>query len=225
MGKWKRFGTEAPFIGFSWNLENQTVSIPDPNKTKYLQAIFKWESKKTHNLQKVQKLYGKLLHACAVVPTGWAYLTNLEKFMTIFNNNPFMPHSPPHSTRNNLHWWKQTLSRSHITHIIPGPKILLDTATYSDASLETGIDITIRNYWRAWRLLPGWKEDGVETLVGWKPLASSSLYSPYLKAALHTQITKSSETTKVLLKAGGKEEAVTWPQTKSLNWYMKKVSN
>ena len=65
----------------------------------------------------------------------------------------------------------------------------------------------------------------VETLVGQKPLASSSSYSPYLKAALHTQITKSSETTKVLLKAGGKEEAITCPQMKSLNWYMKKVSD
>src|SRR5882757_6862830 len=105
------------------------------------------------------KLYGKLLHACAVVPAGRAYLTSLEKFMAIFGNHPFMPHSPPCSTRDDLFWWKQTLSRSHISRSIPGPKIILDIAAYSDASSETGIGITIGDRWRAWRLLPGWKEN------------------------------------------------------------------
>jgi len=154
------FGTEAPFICFLWSLEKQTVSIPESKKMKYLHTIFAWESKETHNLEEVQKLYGKLLHACAVVPTGRAYLTSLEKFMAIFGNNPFMPHTPPRSTHNNLHWWKQTLSCSHLSHSIPGPQIILDITAYSDASSEVGIGITIRSRWRAWRLLPGWKENG-----------------------------------------------------------------
>ena len=159
------FGSEAPFIGFSWNLKNQTVSIPESKKTKYLHAIFDWESKKTHNLKEAQKLYGKLLHACAVVPTGRAYLTSLEKFMAIFGDNPFMPHSPPRSTCIDLHWWKRMLSRNHISHTIPGPKVILDIAAYSDASSETGIGITIGDCWRAWHLLPGWKEKGRD--IGW----------------------------------------------------------
>ena len=159
------FGTEAPFIGFSWNLEKQTVSIPESKKTKYLHAIFEWESKKTHSLEEVQKLYGKLLHACTVVPAGRAYLTSLEKFMAIFGNNPFMPHSPPRSTRDDLHWWKQTLSHSYLSCSIPGPEIIFDIAAYSDASSEVGISITIGSHWRAWRLLPGWKENGRD--IGW----------------------------------------------------------
>ena len=64
------FRTEATFIGFSWNLESQTVSIPERKKTKYLQMIFTWEHKETHNLEEAQKLYGKLLHICSVVPSG-----------------------------------------------------------------------------------------------------------------------------------------------------------
>jgi len=159
------FGTEAPFIGFLWNLKDQTVSIPEAKKTKYLLAIFTWESKETHSLEEAQKLYGKLLHACAVVPIGRAYLTSLEKFMAIFGNNPFMPHSPPRSTRVDLHWWKQTLSRPHISRSIPGPEIILDITAYSDASSEIGIGITIGNHWRSWRLLPGWKEDRRD--IGW----------------------------------------------------------
>ena len=159
------FGMEAPFIGFSWNLEKQTVSIPESKKTNYLHAIFEWESKKTHSLEEVQKLYGKLLHVCAVVPAGQAYLSSLEKFMAIFSNNTFMRHSPPHSTSNNLHWWMQTLSHSYLSCSIPGPEIIFDIAAYSDASSEVGIGITIGSHWRAWHLLPGWKENGLD--IGW----------------------------------------------------------
>ena len=33
------FGEVAPFISFSWDLTNHTVSLPDSKKQKYLQAI------------------------------------------------------------------------------------------------------------------------------------------------------------------------------------------
>lgn len=63
-----------------------------------------------------------------------------------------------------------------------------------------------------------------ETLAGLKPLASSSLSSPYFQAALQAQISKSLETTKVLSRAGGKEGAIILPQTRSSNSYMTKAT-
>jgi hypothetical protein len=36
------FSSIAPFIGFSWNLTNRTVSLPESKKAKYLQAILEW---------------------------------------------------------------------------------------------------------------------------------------------------------------------------------------
>ena len=87
------FSNMAPFISFSWDLTNCTVSLP---KEKYLQAIQEWELETKHTLEEVQKLYGKLLHACHIIPAGHAYLTNLEAFMGVCHNSPFCPHYPPH---------------------------------------------------------------------------------------------------------------------------------
>jgi hypothetical protein len=100
------FATTVPFIGFLWDLTTRTVSITDSKKEKYHLAIREWESKPKHTLDEVQKLYGKLLHACHVVPSGRAYLTNLEAFMGQFHHRPFCPHSPPRRTASDLQWWK-----------------------------------------------------------------------------------------------------------------------
>ena len=63
-----------------------------------------------------------------------------------------------------------------------------------------------------------------ETLAGKKPLASSFSSSPSFQAALQAQLSRSSVTTKVSSKAGGKEEAATLPQMRSSSWYTTKVS-
>ncbi len=159
------FAQIFPYIGFSWNLENKTVSIPAAKKQKYLVAIKDWKEQPTHTLAEVQKLYGKLLHACSVIPAGRAYLTTLERFMANFNNSPFMPRTPPRATATDLKWWERTLSQPSISRAIRIPNPILDSAAYSDASLEVGIGITIGDQWRAWRLLPGWKADGRD--IGW----------------------------------------------------------
>lgn len=160
-----QFANEVPFIGFSWDLEARTVTLPDKKKKKYIQAIVEWESSAVHDLQEAQKLYGKLLHTCLVIPAGRAYLTNLESFMGVFGNNPFMPRHPPRGTPHDLFWWKTMLSNELVSRPIPAPGPIVDIQAYSDASSETGIAITIGAQWRAWRLLPGWKTDQRD--IGW----------------------------------------------------------
>ena len=56
------WGFQAPYLGFIWDLENGTVSVPEKKKQKYLAAIEEWELRSTHTLLEVQKLHGKLLH-------------------------------------------------------------------------------------------------------------------------------------------------------------------
>jgi len=159
------FGTLVPFIGFLWDLTARTVSLSDSKKEKYLQSILDWEAKPKHTLDEVQKLYGKLLHACHVIPAGRAYLTSLEVFLGQFHNRPFRPHSPPRRTASDLRWWKTKLGQPTLARPIPSPTPIFDARAYSDASSETGIGITVRDKWRAWRLLPGWKADGRD--IGW----------------------------------------------------------
>ena len=88
------FGEEVPYLGFRWNLCTQVVHLPDEKKAKYLAAIEEWKAKRTHNLLKTQKLYGKLLHAALVIPAGCAHLTNMEAMLASFNDSPFLPHTP-----------------------------------------------------------------------------------------------------------------------------------
>lgn len=159
------FSSEFPFTGFSWNLETKVVAIPPLKAAKYLRAIEDWRRTRTHTLEDVQKLYGKLLHASLVVPAGRAYLTNLEAMLGIFHNNPFLPRTPPSGTPADLQWWAHTLAQPVIRRPIPGPCEVLDVHAFSDASSGIGIGIVIGARWRAWKLLPGWQRDGRD--IGW----------------------------------------------------------
>ena len=103
------FGSVIPYLSFVWDLNTCSVAIPAEKKLKHLNAIKEWEKKPMHPLVEVQKLYGKLLHTSLVVTAGRAYLTNLEAMLSGFNNSPFVPHTPPHDTSNDLKWWAEHL--------------------------------------------------------------------------------------------------------------------
>ena len=83
------------YIGFDWDIEASRVSLGNNKKDKYLQETESWLTQPTHSLKEVEALYGKLLHACLVIPMGRAYLTELEKMLGIFHNSPFLPCSSP----------------------------------------------------------------------------------------------------------------------------------
>ena len=95
------FARVVPFIGFDWDVEHKTVRLQDKKKVKYRDAVEEWRRRKTHTLSDVQKIYGKLLHTCLIVPEGRAYLTKLEKMLGIFHDtriNPDTRHVSPTTT-------------------------------------------------------------------------------------------------------------------------------
>lgn len=159
------FSFTVPYLGFEWNLSQRTVAIPEQKKAKYKAAIEDWLPHPTHDLDEAQKLYGKLLHACLVLPAGRAYLTCLESLMASFSSNPFVPHYASRHTPSDLAWWFNELSAPTVSRTIPGPALVTDRGAFSDASSGFGIGIVIGHQWRAWRLVPGWKADGRD--IGW----------------------------------------------------------
>ena len=159
------FATIVPFIGFDWDLEKKTVSLQTKKKDKYLDAAEKWRRRETHTLEDVQKLYGKLLHTCLVIPEGRAYLTKLERMLGVFHNTPHKPRHPPRCTDNDLLWWLRTLSKPTLTREVPGAQEVVDVQAFSDASSTVGIGVVIRDRWRAWTLAPEWKGDDKD--IGW----------------------------------------------------------
>ena len=159
------FGRVVPFIGFDWDLENKTVSLQEKKKNKYSDAVEEWRRRKVHTLEDVQKLYGKLLHTCLIIPEGRAYLTKLEKMLGIFHNTPHKPRHPPRHTDDDLLWWLRVLSKPTLTCEIPGAQEVIDVHAFSDASSTVGIGVVIRDRWRAWSLKPGWNQDQRD--IGW----------------------------------------------------------
>jgi hypothetical protein len=159
------FSSRVPYLGFIWDLEARTVTLSDEKKAKYSNAIVEWNARSKHTQEEVERLHGKLLHACLVVPKGRAYLTNLQSMLRNFNKNPFVPHSSPRGTNQDLLWWTTILTEPSLVREIPGPYPVIDRQAYSDASSGVGIGITIGKRWRAWRLLPGWKCQGRD--IGW----------------------------------------------------------
>jgi hypothetical protein len=142
------FASTTTYIRFDWNIETHQVSLGSKKKEKYLRATEEWLSHQTHTLEEVQKLYGKLLHTCLVIPAGQAYLTELETMLGIFHNSPFLPRSSPRGLRTDLDWWLNILRQPTISRPIPFPLSLHDVGAYSDASSKIGIAIVIGEHWR-----------------------------------------------------------------------------
>lgn len=159
------FDTIIIFAGFAWDLNEKTVSLPDTKKEKYLRSIEEWRQRAKHTLEDTRRLYGKLLYTCHIIPQGRAYLTNFEKMMGFFHERPFMPRHPPKPLAEDLVWWQQVLTRPSLSRQIPGGRHITNVKGFSDASSSTGIGITLGNQWRAWRLLPGWNQEGRD--IGW----------------------------------------------------------
>lgn len=156
----RAFGFSTTYIGFDWDLTTSTVSLTPAKQEKYLIAIQNWLHRPKHTLEDVQKLYGKLLHTCSVIPRGRAYLTNLETMLSTGFSCPFIPHSAPKGTPADLKWWSSILHQPLVSTTIPRPVQLHDVGAYSDASSGFGIGIIVDGRWRAWRLTPGWQTLG-----------------------------------------------------------------
>lgn len=158
------FSEVFPFTGFEWNLREKTVALTAKKRDKYLTAIESWLERPAHTLEDVQRLHGKLQHSALVIPEGRAYLPNLERMLGIFHDQPFKPRHAPKGTNDDLRWWLQRLQQSP-SRPVPGPLPFVDLPAYSDASSGFGLGIVLGGRWRAWRLLPGWQNEGRD--IGW----------------------------------------------------------
>jgi hypothetical protein len=160
------FAASSTYIGLEWDLRDLTVALPPKKREKYSSAISEWLLLPKHDLRDVQKLHGKLLHACLVIPAGRSYLTNLEVMLVLCNPHPFNPYPSVKGLHEDLEWWTYKLA-SPLLRPIPAPIIHHDIQAFSDASSGVGIAITIQDRWRAWRLVPGWQTLDGERDIGW----------------------------------------------------------
>jgi hypothetical protein len=197
------FGSVVPYLGFSWDLNARTVAVPAEKKLKYLNAIEEWEKKPTHALAEVQRLYGKLLHVSLVIPAGRAYLTNLEAMLSGFNNSPFVPQPHPATRLTTLNGGRSSFVPlpSQETSLGQFP---LQTSTPSQmpAPVSASASQLATNgapgaCYQAGKLMD-------EILAGPRPSVSNSSPSLSYHPAATVLTSRFMETTKELLKDGGK---------------------
>jgi len=155
------------FIGLIWDISLLTVELTQTKKEKYLLAIQAWSADSVHVLKQVQELYGKLLHACLVLPAGRSRLIGFESMLTTGQANPFIPCHAPHTITDVLVWWTATLQSKTLCRSIPHPITLFDSHAYSDASSGIGIGFIIGTCWQAWCLIPGWTTLNGKRDIGW----------------------------------------------------------
>ena len=161
------FSNSSTYIGFDWDLSSLWVSLSSAKKEKYSRAILEWNARSSHVLNDVEKLYGKLLHACSVIPSGRAFLTSLEAMLRTSHHSPFVPHSAGKGVARDLDWWLSVLQRPILGRPIPAPVDLCNVGAFSDASSGIGIAIVVSGRWRAWRLIPGWQTLHGQRDIGW----------------------------------------------------------
>ena len=161
------FTPSTKYIRLQWDLQHLTVFLTIQKKAKYIANINEWLLQPTHILNDVQKLYGRLLHASLVIPSGRAYLTGLESMLGLCNQCLFIPYSPVKGMTDDLHWWLSRLNQPSVSRPIPAPHVVTDPNAFSDASSGVSIAIIINKRCRAWRLIPGWQTlDGARD-IGW----------------------------------------------------------
>ena len=173
------FASSTSYIGLQWDLRSLTVSLSVDKRNKYIASIDEWALCPRHTLNDVQKLYGRLLHACLVVTSGRACLTSLESMLGLCNAHPFVPYLPVKGTADDLSWWRSRLSSPSVSRPIPSPLTLTDPGAFSDASLS-GIGIALNGKWRAWRLIPGWQTLDGSRDIGWAEAVGFELLVRYV---------------------------------------------
>ncbi|SJL14075.1 uncharacterized protein ARMOST_17530 [Armillaria ostoyae] len=166
--KWSDFASCFIYIGFRWDIEAKTVSLPESKRLKYLSRVRRFIDLYQHArapLSHTLTLQGSLVHIAFVYPLGRSHLPSLFYFSSGFNGSSSARRYPSNPLIRDLRWWDSTLSSPCISRSLKphGPTLPLDI--FVDASTDWEIGIVVDGSWDAWRLIPGWKDQGRN--IGW----------------------------------------------------------
>ena len=207
------FSTSTSYIGLKWDLDRLEVALTAEKRQKYSLAILDWHSRHKHDLNDVQKLYGKLLHACLVIPAGRSYLTSLESMLVLCSPHPFTLYSPVRELAEDLSWWAFKLS-APLSRPIPAPPLSMTSTPSQMQVLASALPSPSRtDGGHGISSLVGKHKTDSATSDGQKPLVSSSSSGQSHGLELLEGILQSMVITKESLRPGGISGVGIKPQT------------
>lgn len=173
--KYYPFAARFRYIGFDWDAEAKTVSIPEAKKTKYLSKLAPWVEGAKVTVGETENVVGTLNHCALVVRQGRSRLVNLYRLTASFKHakNNFVKFSVSNKVALDLEWWRQELSRPTVSLSIIEPPPPCTDQIYVDASTSWGIGFTFKGKWLAWKYKDGWFSEG--RCIGWGEMVAIEL--------------------------------------------------
>lgn len=171
------FASETEYVGFRWDLDVKTVSLPERKRLKYLTKVTSFLQvaleDRTVKYDTAASIHGTLQHICFIYREGRSRLPSLSRFVSKFPNK-FVSHHIPSTVTNDCKWWFNVLSVQYY-HRTLQQKIVRDVDAWIDASTSWGIGIVIGHRWAAWKLKEGWKAEGRD--IGWAETVALELFA------------------------------------------------
>lgn len=158
------FRSVTNFIGFTWDMDLKTVSLPEQKRLKFFRRtedfINEFATSKCSR-RDVERIHGSLCHVSFVHLEGRSRLSSLSNFTCKFDQRePFTRLYPPTSVLSDLRWWLNTLSMASGKRSIANRGVPQDHRIFVDASTSFGIGILVGEAWTRLKLSDNWKVEG-----------------------------------------------------------------
>lgn len=162
------FGDVRDYVGYTFDLPNRTVYLPEEKRVKYVLRLQSFLNQYSHRQvlkREAEKISGTLNHCAFVFPFGRSYLSNLYHWIADFRGE-FIPRYLASSVRTDLLWWLALLSSKTIPRSLHPRPPTRDYDIWVDASTSTGIGLCWNNLWDAWTIKDGWRDHAGHD-IGW----------------------------------------------------------
>ncbi|KAE8226947.1 hypothetical protein CF319_g537 [Tilletia indica] len=171
--KRSEFATTVKYLGFIWNLEAHTVTLPDDKREHFAEVAKRFTTSEPRSLKEVRELAGSLQHVAMMARDLAPFTAEIIAFMSAWNRYPPFKklHVPPAIQVEAKKWVKAL--RGEMIRSIASPPSTFPHDIYVDASTSWGIGVTSGSRWAAWMLLAGWDKDSRG--IGWAEAAALEL--------------------------------------------------
>jgi len=183
--KLRPFAPTQRYIGFDWNLDRKSVSLPHDKLQKIQEQVAGWLlGGASFTAKEAASLHGKLVHVGCIFPLIRPFLRSAALFAASFRSH--RAHlSPPPALRADLLWIQSLLQQ--LPNSVPiAPPSPVDIGWWGDASTSFGIGVVISNHWSVWQWAPGFRVGPNRQFdIGWAEAVAVELG---LRLALHLGI-------------------------------------
>lgn len=152
--KTKPLAAVQRYIGFDWNLDAKTVSLPPDKLQSTTDLLATWFSEGARfSARDAARLHGKLVHVSCIFPLIRPFLRSIAHFAAHYKS-PRALLRPSGPLLADLHWAHDLLGLMPNTLPLASPEPV-DLNWWGDASSSFGIGVTVGDFWAVWKWADG----------------------------------------------------------------------